>query len=212
MFAYVFGILHCCAGVMFLDPDVLVECDDLAFSVGVWRSANASVVGYFPRLHRYMIHNIIYMYMYIVTFIIYRISNSFIYYINRVDGKGTVSYGGATDVWRAGSYSFMLPAGALLSKLFLWDASPQLVPLFELLHGSPGCAPIAFSLYPYARGAAAPVWVEASVSSKGPAGSSLSSREADKCLEDVSKALSISLDNLAVSRHKASRARNHVFW
>lgn len=38
--------------VMFLDLDVIVSCDNLAFTHNVWRSANDSIVGFFPRLHR----------------------------------------------------------------------------------------------------------------------------------------------------------------
>lgn len=38
--------------VMFLDSDMFVSCQDLAFTQTVWRSGSDAVVGYFPRLHR----------------------------------------------------------------------------------------------------------------------------------------------------------------
>ena len=41
--------------VIFLDLDVMVSCDHLAFTHNVWRSASDSIVGYFPRLHRYFV-------------------------------------------------------------------------------------------------------------------------------------------------------------
>jgi hypothetical protein len=40
------------SAVMFMDVDIHVSCEDLAFTHNVWRSGNESIVGYFPRLHR----------------------------------------------------------------------------------------------------------------------------------------------------------------
>ena len=37
--------------VLFLDADVFISCDDVAFTQSVWRSASDALVGYFPRLH-----------------------------------------------------------------------------------------------------------------------------------------------------------------
>ena len=116
--------------------------------------------------------------------------------------------------WKGGQYSFLLPAGALLSKRYLWETSPDTTAMFELLHRAPHCTSIAFSLYPFKQGATPPVFVEVPVSIKKSPNSNaaLSTGDAGKCLEDVAKALSLSLEELVVSRHKASRARNHVFW
>ena len=118
------------------------------------------------------------------------------------------------DVWLQGQLSHLLPAGALLSKRFLWEASsPDIAPLIELLRRVPRCAPIAFSLYPIKQGATAFVWVDAPVNIKGSnSKTALSKQDAGKCLEDVAKSLSLSLDDLVLSQHKASRARNHLFW
>jgi len=124
------------------------------------------------------------------------------------------------DVWWNRQYSLLLPAGALLSKRFLWDISapPETTytMLLELLRRVPHCASIAFSLYSFKQGATAPVFVDVPVNiQKGSTSvdaAVLSIGDASKCLEDVAKTLSLSLDELVVSRHKASKARNHVFW
>ena len=47
------------SSAMFLDADVVISCDGVAFSQNVWRSANESVVGFFPRSHRYAEKNLL---------------------------------------------------------------------------------------------------------------------------------------------------------
>jgi predicted glycosyltransferase involved in capsule biosynthesis len=37
-------------GVLFLDADVLISCDDLKFMHSVWKSSQISAIGLFPRL------------------------------------------------------------------------------------------------------------------------------------------------------------------
>lgn len=38
-------------GLMLLDPNIIVSCDDLKFTHNVWKSSRDSLVGYLPRLH-----------------------------------------------------------------------------------------------------------------------------------------------------------------
>lgn len=46
-------------GILLLDADVFLDCENVAFSVSVWSSSINSLVGYFPRTHRLKRHNLI---------------------------------------------------------------------------------------------------------------------------------------------------------
>jgi hypothetical protein len=101
--------------VMFLDTDVLVSCDDLAFAHTVWRSANGnrhsvspsgSVTGFFPRLHRPIAGTA----------------------EASADAGATAQPAkyellGPLSVWWNKAYSLMLPAGAIVHKKFMWHVS-----------------------------------------------------------------------------------------
>ena len=42
----------CGIGVLFLDDDVMISCQDVHFSLTVWQSSQNSLVGFYPRMHR----------------------------------------------------------------------------------------------------------------------------------------------------------------
>jgi hypothetical protein len=108
--------------VMFLDTDVSISCEDLAFALSVWRSANGnrysssptgSVVGLFPRLHREVASPPV----------------SPPAEANPPKDKETVVSGdtyellGPLSVWWNQAYSLVLPAGSIIHKKFMWHVS-----------------------------------------------------------------------------------------
>lgn len=133
-------------------------------------------------------------------------------YACRLNSRGEATYEGPMSVWLSGQYSLLLPAGAILSKQYLWETSQETTPLLQLLRKSPQCVSIAFGLYPLVHKATAPVWIDVPVNLKGHTNTVISSQEASECLKRVAESLPISLDGITLSQHKASRARNHVFW
>ena len=85
-------------GVFYLDADVFVSCDDVAFTHSVWRSASDAPVGYFPRAH------------------------------SRVGQKDAATGGQQGQQWQLlgwryvatqGAYSVMLSAAAMVHKKFV---------------------------------------------------------------------------------------------
>ena len=89
---------------MFLDPDVLVSCDDIKFSLTSWQSSQHSILGYFPRMHM-------------------TISPGHSDDVATEEGMKLVQQFRMLDhwsyVWYNKVYSLLLPAGVILNRDYL---------------------------------------------------------------------------------------------
>lgn len=189
-------------GIFLLDSDVFVSCEELKFTVNVWLSSRDSVVGYYPRLIQ-----------------------------RNINTNGIISYRylGWPYVWWNGIYSLMLPAAALMHRKYItsMNGRTQLAEdLRRALQTKSHCSDVAVALWTIAQGAPPPIWISAVIFNRSPSkvqngiGFTLekvsgypnvnSNVKRTECLNYLIPILNI--QTISYSYHKASMAKNELFW